>query len=346
MADILKKQADTKEVYDHLLKKEEEKVENKVEKKIEDIVSTMEHGKIYNREELEKIYFVIGDFIEYTYDKIKNGKTINGKDEEYLYLYIETFVDQLLQGNDELLALFNLPSKGIYLYNHISNVCILAIDVGIGLGYDRDRLIRLGVIAMLHDIGTTKYYDLITKPRKLTEKEYSDVKSHTTNVREYLSHLKDDKEMIEWLNSVSIQNTPPDLDLQKKHDKKTEESISIITIVEVYEAMTHMRPHREKIHPFEALRELIDKKSSYEERILKILIERIGGPYPVDSYVKMNSGEDGRVVKRNLGFLLRPVIKITHDVNGNRVEDTKIIDLIKQPNQFIKRHLKDEEMNQ
>ena len=84
MADILKKQADTKEVYDNLLKKNEEKIEK--EKYIAPII---EQGKIHSREELEKIYFVVVDFIEYIYDKIKNEKTINGKDEEYIYLYIE-----------------------------------------------------------------------------------------------------------------------------------------------------------------------------------------------------------------------------------------------------------------
>ena len=84
MADILKKQADTKEVYDNLLKKNEEKIEK--EKYIAPII---EQGKIYSREELRKIYYVVADFVEYIYDKIKNEKTINGKDEEYIYLYIE-----------------------------------------------------------------------------------------------------------------------------------------------------------------------------------------------------------------------------------------------------------------
>ncbi|MEW6088938.1 MAG: hypothetical protein AB1498_11615 [bacterium] len=333
MADILKKQADKKEVYDNLLKKTDEKTEIQT--------PVMENGKIYSRGELEKIYYIVADFVEYIYDKIKEKKSINGKDEEYIFLYIETFVDQLLQGNDELLGLFNLPSKEVFIYNHVVNVCILSIDVGIGLGYDKSRLTRLGILALFHDIGITQFYNLITQPRKLTDDEYCEVKNGSITVREYLSNLKDGREIINWVNSVIDQN----LAILENMNRKPDESTYIITIVEIYEAMTHMRPYREKIHPFEALRELIERKESYEEKILKVLIERIGGPYPVDTNVKMNSGEDGRVIKRNLGFLLRPVVEITHDVNGKKLNKSKIIDLIKQPTQFIKRHLKEEEIH-
>jgi HD-GYP domain-containing protein (c-di-GMP phosphodiesterase class II) len=66
-----------------------------------------------------------------------------------------------------------------YIPYHSVNVCILSIEVGLGLGYSNRELIELGVSALLHDVGMAEYMHLSNQPRKLTAEEYSQVKEHT-----------------------------------------------------------------------------------------------------------------------------------------------------------------------
>ncbi len=103
----------------------------------------------------------------------------------------EKITEQLILGNENMLMLaFIKDSRDEnYLLCHSINVCIFSIEVGLGLGYERSKLIELGVSALLHDIGMVKYIHLVKEPRKLTKKEYSEVRKHPINGSEILEKI-------------------------------------------------------------------------------------------------------------------------------------------------------------
>lgn len=74
-----------------------------------------------------------------------------------------------------------LENKEKYLPNHSFNVANWCREIGMILGYDREKLTRLTYAGLLHDIGKCLIdTQILNKPGKLTEEEYAVVKEHST----------------------------------------------------------------------------------------------------------------------------------------------------------------------
>lgn len=239
-------------------------------------------------------------------------------------------VGQLSLGNEKLspLAFIKDWKDEDYLPYHSVNVCILSIEVGLGLGYSRPELVELGISALLHDMGMAEYAHLSNQPRKLTAEEYSQVEEHTVKGLEI---LKKNESLSEKVLGVSRQHHMR-LDgsgYPKALEGETIDEYSrIVGLVDMYEAIVHRRPYRDKLLPLEAMQEILNRKKAFERRLIKILIERIG-VYPIGSLVELNTKEMAEVVELNHSVYLRPVakFKIIRDADGGKLEPTKVLDM-------------------
>jgi HD-GYP domain-containing protein (c-di-GMP phosphodiesterase class II) len=242
---------------------------------------------------------------------------------------IEKMVSLLSRGNRESLqfCLSDYSKEEDYLYCHVVNVCLMSIEIGLGLGYDRLRLVELGTASFLHDIGITKYLEIINKSEKLTEEDYNKVKQHPNYGVEILNKL--DKEFPAVVfDVVSQEHERMDGSGYPKGLKNGEiaEYAQIVGLIDVYEAMIHRRPYRSK-HTFsETMNMILNKKNAFGYKMIKILIERIG-IFPLGSLVRLNTQEIGMVFKDNLKSPLRPVVNIIYDPSGKQLKQPKQIDL-------------------
>ena len=68
---------------------------------------------------------------------------------------IEKVVDTLHAGNTEIVlaCLKDYPSAEDFMYYHVVNVTISSMAMGLSMGYEKQRLMELGVAALVHDIG-------------------------------------------------------------------------------------------------------------------------------------------------------------------------------------------------
>ena len=249
-------------------------------------------------------------------------------------------VSQLSLGSEKLLplALIKDWKDEDYLPYHLVNVCILSIEVGLGLGYSRPELVELGICALLHDIGMTEYAHLSSQPKRLTAEEHSQVKEHTVKRREV---LKNDESLSERALGVSRQHHMR-LDGSGYPEAQKGETIDeysrIVGLADMYEAMTHHRAYRNKLLPLEAMREILNRKEAFERRLLKVLIEKIG-IYPIGSLVVLNTKETAEVVELDHSVHLRPVakFKIIREADGEKLKQTKVIDLTASSSIYIKK---------
>lgn len=252
-------------------------------------------------------------------------------------LLIEKTVDILSVGTKESVkfSLSDYSELQDYLYCHIVNVCFISIEIGLGLGYDRSRLIELGIAAFLHDIGMIKYLDIIKKAEKLSEQDYNKVKEHPKSGLDILNELW--KELPPVVLDVVLQEHermdgsgyPRGI----KNDDISEYA-QIVGLVDVYEAMIHRRPYRDKFTPSETINKILNNKNAFGYKIIKVLIERIG-IFPLGSLVRLNTQEIGVVFKDNLKSPLRPVVNIIYDPNGKQLKQPKQIDLSNNPVIYI-----------
>lgn len=246
-------------------------------------------------------------------------------------------VERLMLEDKELLALTVTSTSDNYLIAHSINVAILAVEIGLGKGYNKSRLIEMGLCAFLHDLGMIKVMDIANQPRPLQEEEYAEIKKHPFLGEEIAAKIRNIdqsllrviKEHHERLNGKGYPN-------HLSSDEINEYS-QIISLCDVYEAFTHIRPYRKALNNQDAIKEIISMNLElFDPKNIKILIKRLG-LFPLGTWVELNTGEIGKVISSNEDFPLRPTVNIMFDINRQRYNEIKSINLIKQHSLYIKR---------
>jgi len=223
---------------------------------------------------------------------------------------------------------FAYQNPGDLLVYHSINVFIYSAKVGLALGYYGRQLLELGLAATLHDAGMVKVpEEIIKKSNLLSNEELSSIKKHPIYGHEIIMNLG--KEYM-WLAEVVLQEHereqgqgyPKGLKGDQIH-----EYAKIIGMADVYEALTHPRPHRREAVPYDAMQEM---KALFSPRILKALVIQLT-IYPPGCYVKLNSNVIARVIAVNPDSPLRPTIEAICDSQGRPSEPGRVINLSREP---------------
>lgn len=230
--------------------------------------------------------------------------------------------------------------------HHSINVAVLSILIGGRMGIDESGLLRLGVAALLHDIGTARVSDdLLYKSSALTDGELKEVRQRTLLSHQILEQMG---ERYDYLSNTAVQvyerfdgsGYPRGLkgvDINKY--------ARIIGLADCYEALIHSRPHRDRFLHFSAIKQILrSEKHSFDRRYLKALVDVVS-LFPVFSCVKLNSGAVGRVLKTNPGAPLRPRLKILFDAQKKSVLSERIVDLRDNPLLYITDAVAEEDLN-
>ncbi len=307
------------------------------------VISTPPHVGISHAKELEKskeLYDYMLLLLENIFNRVERGEDI---DLATIVSTIKNAVDDL-NANDILIFLTNRTSNYNYLYSHSVNGCILAIKMGMGLGYDKNRLLDLGVSALLRDVGMADVSSLIKQIRKLTDEEYSKVKRHVVQSAIILDEIKGIEKHI--------------LDAIRQHHERLDgngypaglsngdisESARIIGLADTYEALVHPRSYRDKITPDNAMKTIANLSgTSFEPYIVKIFIDELSF-YPVGCFVRLSTDEIGVVTAVHKGSPTTPMIKVLFNQSGEPVKDDRTLDLKKEANIFVEKILWEEEV--
>jgi HD-GYP domain-containing protein (c-di-GMP phosphodiesterase class II) len=242
---------------------------------------------------------------------------------------IRKMVDNLPQESDALLlAAIHGDYREDTVVHHSVNVAILAVMIGSHLGITGSGLVKLGAAALFHDIGTTRVPDgIFYKPSALSDDELRQLRQRPLFSQQILSRLDTSNA---YLSEVAIQvyerldgsGYPSGL---KKGD--IHEHARIIGLVDVYEALIHSRPHRDRFLHFPAIKEILRSgKPSFDRRHLKALVDVVS-LLPVFSFVRLNSGAIGRVLESDPQHPLRPLVKILYDSQERPVSAERIVNL-------------------
>lgn len=254
-------------------------------------------------------------------------------------LIVPELVSAIENQPEEILMLADRATPDIYLYGHCINVTIFALLLGHTFGFDRQRMISLGFCALLHDIGMVRFLSIVQKKEKLTEAEYAAVRKHPLQgqaiVHQFTGMRAETKAVIiEVMARVHDPKLLNDPDVDRSNDIAA--FARIISVADVYEALTHPRSFRDRFLPHEALKTMINTPSpDYDSEMLKAFIERIS-IYPPGSYVRLNTDEIARVIGINRGLPTRPKVKILVGPTRERLPAPRMVDLAATPMIFIK----------
>ncbi|MBN2238699.1 MAG: HD domain-containing protein [Dehalococcoidales bacterium] len=221
-----------------------------------------------------------------------------------------------------------------YDFVHPVQVTGLSLLMGRKLGYKEDTLTKLGVAAILQNIG----YVALTAGM-MSEPDTLD----TINKYEVQQHCQYGYQIMK-----EYTNLDPDILTAILHHHEQwngegypfglkGESISkfarIITIADIYYSMVSRRPYRNSYLPHEAIEYVMAYSGEFFEPELVQLFTKLVPLYPTGVMVNLNTGERGIISNANLGFVGRPVIRICYDKSLNELRHPFDMDLTESQHQ-------------
>jgi HD-GYP domain-containing protein (c-di-GMP phosphodiesterase class II) len=229
-----------------------------------------------------------------------------------------------------------VPNNYEWILTHNVHVMFLSMLVGQEIGYDMKMLLKLGLAALLENVGMYKIPEsVIEKKGTLDDKEMAAVREHPKNSYEILAQLG---EKYQWLAEVALQvhersdgsGYPYALKGAEIYDLS-----STIGLADVYLAMTSNRPYRDKILQTDAAKYILkEAKDQFPPKIRRVFMIQISF-FPVNSYVFLNNKSIGRVLTTDKQQPLRPSIEVLYDGTGKKLEKPEVVKLAENPLIYI-----------
>jgi putative nucleotidyltransferase with HDIG domain len=162
-----------------------------------------------------------------------------------------------------LLILRQFISKDKYTQNHSYRVSIYATKIAASLGLNTDRIEDVRAAALLHDIGKLDISrELLYKAARLTKDEFVEVQQHIEKGVEMLQPVGGSLRRV--LPIILAHHDRFDgSGYHPIHGEQIPLEARIITVADVYDALTSDRPYRKALSPFDA-KEIILKGSGTE----------------------------------------------------------------------------------
>jgi HD-GYP domain-containing protein (c-di-GMP phosphodiesterase class II) len=226
---------------------------------------------------------------------------------------------------DAVLALTDLATADAYTMQHSIDVCAngLLLARRVYMDYGRvdyrghrtwtrieDRLIKLGVGLMLHDVGKLAIPSgVLTKPGKLSAEEWELMRTHPKVGVEMLSGGQ-----VSDLSRAVVRSHHERWDGTGYPDNKPSEEIPqvarIAAVADVFDAVTSERAYASAA-PQNVGVEIIKRGSgtAFDPEVVKTFL-RVVAPYPPGAEIVLTDGRAGVVVSVTPGKLHLPLVRV------------------------------------
>lgn len=217
---------------------------------------------------------------------------------------------------DMLLSMHNTEDS---VYSHCIDVALICNVLSRWLHFSEADQMMATACGLFHDVGKIMLPSgVLQKPGKLTPDEFEIVKTHTTEGFHLLgrcSNIPDPVKNAALMHHEKCDGsgypyglTGDDIDRFSK----------IVTIADIFDAMTSKRVYRAAMCPFSVIKYFEDDGiQKYEIKYILTFLENVSNAY-LNHKVTLSNGMKGNVIFINPGSFSKPVV---------RTEDNEIIDL-------------------
>lgn len=226
--------------------------------------------------------------LKIVFDTIKKSKIV---DESEVTNIADLIIDNIdVSENSFMLNNIGQRNNEFRLVTHSINVTVLALITGINMKYSRDKLEKLAIGAILHDVGK-----LFTEGEKHCREGYNLIKNTRIPVTSYMCILR---------HHENEDGTGyPD----KIPGSKIHEFAKIVSICDEYNNLLQSGKFALSSTAIEYITSLSGKK--FNDEIFKYFIGSMYC-YPNGLYVRLNDGKLGVVVYQNRDFPARPMVGV------------------------------------
>lgn len=299
---------------------EEEKTEEKLTKAAEAEKPAIEVNTLEEPSHIEKVQ-ASPQFKEFKKSFENNVCELQGKINDIVEKNTPINVDDMLGSTMRLLSsqnnsfgvfdmLHNMRQFDDLTYAHSMNVALICNVFGDWLHFSDDDKKIVTACGMLHDIGKLKIDDgIIKKPGKLTNDEFKAIKRHPVEGYKILQH----QNISEYIKNAALMH-------HEKCDgsgyplgltsEKIDNFAKLVSIADVYDAMTSKRVYRGALCPFTVI-ELFEDEGLHKYDIVYIMtfLENVINTY-IDNRVMLSDGRIGTIKWIDKQNLSKPMIQL------------------------------------
>ena len=233
---------------------------------------------------------------------------------------VKNLIREILTNREILVNVYEMQCCGGDFLSHSVNVAFLSLLVGSHLDYDNDKMNKLGLGALLHDIGVAGMpRSLLTNRKGFSTEEKLLYEQHPV-IGYY--RVKDNWEVSPLSRGIILchhersdgSGYPRQLLRGDIH-----EFSRIVGMVDCVEELSGGHPFSQRLKIQEAVEILNGKADDWFDRNLVRVFIGCLPACPIGTTIRLNDGRAAIVVAQNKGFPTRPVVRIFEDAAGNRV---------------------------
>jgi HD-GYP domain-containing protein (c-di-GMP phosphodiesterase class II) len=154
-----------------------------------------------------------------------------------------------------------IDKKSAFTRRHSFGLADNTVKIASIYGFDAQKTERLRIAGLLHDLGKLAVPNhILDKPGKLTQEEYSIIKSHTYYTRLVLEKIDGINDICDWASNhhETLRGTgyPEAIDSSNLSLESR-----IIAVCDIYQALTEERPYRlgmSKDKAFSIIKDMVD----------------------------------------------------------------------------------------
>ncbi len=204
---------------------------------------------------------------------------------------VEEIIDLIFSKLDFVYNIVDIRSIDNHIFAHSVNVCVIALMIGTEMGLNRMDLFKLGIGALLHDVGILFCSPPTVKQLNLFDpKDFEHIKKHPRLGYELLKKKTD----LNFLSAhVALQH-------HEREDgdgyprgftgKRIHRFAKIVAVADAFDLMVY-RGHYKGLPPFLAIQELRSGTPHKYDRAVIDSFTKIMAPYPVGSVLVLSNGE-------------------------------------------------------
>lgn len=291
-------------------------IEDKVSRGIE-VEETVTPAK-----RIQVVKNITKSFKEVKQTKSSQAPYVLDQQSKVIGLIVEDIMNSIIGSEEVLMVLTDAYLYDEYIYQHSFQVTMYSIAIAKEMGYSYDDIRLIGMGAMLHDIGKLLIPpEILSKPGKLTDEEYDEMKQHTRFGFDLLRNLHSVSLLVAHCAFQHHERIDGSGYPRGLVDFEIHPFAKIIAVADVFDALTSTRVYRKKMLPTDAISIIEEGRGiQFDARVVDAFKQSIVH-YANGTLVLLNDGRRGIVSKQNLVDASRPWLRIFEE-NHSMLEAT------------------------
>lgn len=309
----------------------ENPVEKKEEEKPKPVKKTLriplEEIKILHDDVEEKIKLKVKDILELHVYQHTEGL-------EQLADTAQNIISDILEEQEVLEKVYDIRERSADIYEHSLTTCTVATLIALKLKMTEKEIYDISVSALIHDLGLR--YLVVRYENQdihfLPFKEQEEYKKHS--IYAYTAIKNETWISEEAKNIVLNHHEHKDGSGYPLGIDRMTRACQVMSVCDDFDEMIcGIGKARVRVH--EAINCIRNYSGIwFDDDIVQAFLQMVA-VYPVGSKVITNTGEKAIVMKQNMHFPERPVLRVLENKYGEQITEEKIIDLLKETSVVI-----------